>query len=126
MSGRAIVRFLAARAPGPLAETVRTSGTNWDAAQLARSFLAYRLLETANGGLIRSTSFELRRIAHALEKGPDSAGPVPPPRIGTETRIVREWQRKTHEVSVTESGLEYGGTNYRSLSQIARKIMGTR
>jgi hypothetical protein len=32
----------------------------------------------------------------------------------------------THEVFVTSSDFEYGGTSYRSLSEIARKVTGTR
>jgi hypothetical protein len=89
-------------------------------------FLAYRLQERAFGSLKLSTGAELRRMARALEKGPDSAKPDLRPRIMPGTRIVRQWQGKTHEVSVTEPGFEYGGANYRSLSQIARKITGTR
>jgi hypothetical protein len=89
-------------------------------------FLAYRLQENACGGLKSSTRAELRRIARAYEKGSHTAGASPRPRIKPGTRIVRQWNGKSIEVSVTDSGFEYGGANYRSLSQIARKITGTR
>jgi hypothetical protein len=39
---------------------------------------------------------------------------------------VRQWHGQTHEVLVIESGYEYRGTGYRSLSQVVRKITGTR
>ena len=42
------------------------------------------------------------------------------------TRFVREWQGKLHEVSVLSEGYQYNGHIYRSLSEIARKITGTR
>jgi hypothetical protein len=89
-------------------------------------FLAYRLQEKAYGGLKPSTRAELRRIARANEKGSDTTGTSLRSRIKPGTRIVRQWKGRSIEVSVTESGFEYGGANYRSLSQIARKITGTR
>lgn len=88
-------------------------------------FLAYRLQEKTYGGLKSSTRAELRRIARANEKGSETTGASPRSRIKPGTRIVRQWKGKSIEVAVTESGFEYGGTNYRSLSQIARKITGT-
>jgi Protein of unknown function (DUF2924) len=42
------------------------------------------------------------------------------------TRLIRQWRGEPHEVTSTESGFEYRGTIYRSLSEIARKITGTR
>jgi len=88
-------------------------------------FLAYRLQERAFGGLKLSSRAELRRSARALEKGSDSVKPAHRTRVKLGARIVRQWQGKTHQVSVIESGFENGGANYRSLSQIARKITGT-
>jgi hypothetical protein len=88
-------------------------------------FLAYRLQEIAYGGLKPSTRAELRRIARANEKGFGISSASPRSRIKPGTRIVRQWKGKSIEVSVTESGFEYGGARYRSLSQIARKITGT-
>jgi hypothetical protein len=39
--------------------------------------------------------------------------------------MVRHWRGKPHEVLVTDSGFEYCGRSYSSLSQIAREITGT-
>ena len=41
------------------------------------------------------------------------------------TRLLREWQGETHQVTVVVAGFEYGGTLYKSLSAIARRITGT-
>ena len=92
---------------------------------LLAPFLAYRLQEKAYGGLKPSTRAELRRIARAHEKGSDRTGSSFRSRMKPGTRIVRQWKGRSIEVSVTESGFEYGGAKYRSLSQIARKITGT-
>lgn len=89
-------------------------------------FLAYRIQENAHGGLKPSARAELRRIAKSLERNGASKEPLSRPRIKTGTRLFRQWRGHTHEVFVTESGYEYRGTGYRSLSEIARKITGTR
>ncbi len=41
------------------------------------------------------------------------------------THLVREWNGRTYQVEVTESGFRLDGKDYRSLSSIARKITGT-
>ena len=89
-------------------------------------FLAYRIQENAHGGLKPTVRAELRRIARALDKNRTSNGPVARARIKTGTRLFRQWRGQTHEVFVTESGYEYRRVGYRSLSEIARKITGTR
>jgi Protein of unknown function (DUF2924) len=42
------------------------------------------------------------------------------------TRLVREWRDEVHLVNVQPNGYEYKGGRYKSLSQIARLITGTR
>ena len=39
---------------------------------------------------------------------------------------MREWNGRTHTVTVEEDGFSYAGRNYRSLSAIARDITGAR
>jgi hypothetical protein len=48
------------------------------------------------------------------------------PRIKLGTRLVRQWQGETHEVTLLDSGYAYRGQRYASLSEIARFITGTR
>jgi hypothetical protein len=42
------------------------------------------------------------------------------------TRLLREWQGRTHHVTVVAGGFEYDGRIWRSLSAIAHDITGTR
>lgn len=87
--------------------------------------LAYRLQEIAFGGLKASVE---RRLKALIDEGPEGRNSAPVmtlhPKAGT--RFVREWQGKLHEVSVLPEGYEYNGHIYRSLSEIARAITGTR
>ena len=88
--------------------------------------LAYKIQELAYGGLKPSTIADLRRIARGLKREAGSPPLVVRPRVRTGTHLLREWKRETHKVVITESGYEYRGQIYTSLSQIARKITGTR
>ncbi len=42
------------------------------------------------------------------------------------TRLIREWQGVTHEVTIEEKGFVWNGIRYRSLSRIAQEITGTK
>lgn len=87
--------------------------------------LAYRIQENAFGGLSTMTRRRLKQIAISLENGNDNLkGGQRPIKPGT--RLIREWQGKTHTVSVLETGFEFQGSRYRSLSEIARLITGAR
>jgi hypothetical protein len=94
--------------------------------ELLVPFLAYRMQEQILGGLKPSTLTELRRIARGLEKANGSTKRRIRSRAKTGTRFIRQWHGEIHEVSVAESGYEYRGITYRSLSKIARDITGTR
>lgn len=86
--------------------------------------LAYRLQEQAHGGLSSATRKRLRKLAADAK---DGLTPTPnTPRIKPGTRLIRSWRADTHEVMVLEDGFTYRGKQYRSLSEIARLITGTR
>jgi hypothetical protein len=89
-------------------------------------FLAYRIQENAYGGLKPSTRSELRRIARALEKREPSDRPIIRTKVRSGTRMLRQWRGQMHEVVAKESGYEYRGKRYKSLSRIACVITGTR
>lgn len=89
-------------------------------------FLAYRIQENAYGVLKPGVLAELRRVAKALDRDQSSKTPFVRARLKTGTRLFREWRGRTNEVFVTDSGYEYRGVSHRSLSEIARKITGTR
>ena len=85
--------------------------------------LAYRLQEVAYGGLSRITQRRLATLMHELETDGRIAAP-PGPRIKPGARLIREWHGRTHTVCVTETGFEFDGKLYRSLTTIARDITG--
>ncbi|HEY1649016.1 MAG TPA: DUF2924 domain-containing protein [Terracidiphilus sp.] len=87
--------------------------------------LAYRLQEKVLGGLKPATAKRLRVIAEQSTAGKEpTRNAMLHPTVGT--RIVREWRGRLHEVAVLKNGFEYDGEIYRSLSEIARGITGTR
>ena len=86
--------------------------------------LAYRIQEKAFGGLKESTVRKLRELADKYAVGEMPVEKSLRPKVGT--RYVREHRGELHEVTVLESGYEYEGKNYRSLSEIAGTITGTK
>lgn len=90
---------------------------------LLRLGLAYKVQEQRAGGLSRSTRGALR---YAAQRPEAEQGRAPMPRKLTPgTRLVRDWHSVGHTVVVTESGFEYNGKSWKSLSAIARAITGT-
>jgi len=87
--------------------------------------LAYKIQENAFGGLSTATRRRLKQIAVSLENGSMNLEVGQRP-IKPGTRLIRQWRGKTHTVSVAETGFEFQGSQYRSLSKIARLITGTR
>ena len=96
---------------------------------IGRSFLitaiAYRLQEQAFGGLKPSTRRLLARVAEEAAAG---SSPKSPPVRKAEmgTILVREWQGNAHSVTVLGDCVSFAGKRYRSLSEVAREITGSR
>lgn len=84
--------------------------------ELLARLLAWRIQADAFGGLDAPTI----RLLNSDRPS------VPEPRLEPGARLTREWQGRQHHVDVLEQGFRYAGTDYRSLSQIARTITGTR
>ncbi len=96
---------------------------------ISRSFLtraiSYRLQEKALGGLKPSTRRLLEEFTDDRADG--SAVAAAPSRIVQRGAVlVREWRGISHHVSVLEKGFRFRGKRYRSLSEVAREITGTR
>jgi hypothetical protein len=87
--------------------------------------LGYRIQERAYGSLSSRAIRRLRELSRAIEADPNSAI-ISAPRIKGGTRLVRQWRNHVHVVNVEENGYEYKGSHYRSLSEIARLITGTK
>ena len=98
------------------------------APRLSRELLlravGYRIQELASGGLRPELQRQLHQIALELQR----TGRVttrPRRQLKPGTRLLREWQGRSHEVLVLNDGFSWQATHYRSLSAIARKITGT-
>ena len=99
-----------------------------DAPRISRDLLVlglgYRLQEIEHGGLGKATRRKLQTMAKAL-RTTGRVGPMPSLSLKPGARLLREWNGRTHIVTVMEDGFEFAGTSYASLSKIAKKITGT-
>ena len=81
--------------------------------------------ENVLGGLKPATRRLLARIAvDARARQPTNLVPMRKARVNT--ILIREWGGTRHEVTVVENGVMFRGKRYRSLSQVARAITGSR
>lgn len=86
--------------------------------KLLRLAVAYELQARVYGGLSRQTQQRLAQIAAARTQTRD---------IQPGMRLVREWNGAVHVVHVDESGaIHWNDRQWRSLSEVARAITGTR
>lgn len=86
---------------------------------------AYRIQELRYGGLSKTTRRKLAALAEARDSGAEIAKEGAQ-RIRAGVRLVREWNARTHTVTVEEDSFTYAGRSYQSLSAIARDITGAR
>lgn len=93
--------------------------------KLLISAIAYRVQERAFGGLKPSVR---RLLEHASEDACErrTLRTRPVTRASAGTVLIRDWQGKSHHVTVLDRGVQYRKKNYRSLSQVARVITGCR
>ena len=96
--------------------------------EIGRSFLtraiSYRLQERTHGGLKPSTS---RRLTRAVEGTANDSSRKPRTRMAQAgTILIREWQGTAHRVTMLDDGVSFNGKRYRSLSEVAREITGSR
>jgi hypothetical protein len=93
--------------------------------KLLISAIAYRLQEQVSGGLKPSVRTMLERVAvtSAASRVPLER---PAAKASTGTVLIRDWRGQSHRVTVLDRGVSYRRKNYRSLSEVARVITGTR
>jgi hypothetical protein len=99
-------------------------------AHLSRSLLlrllAYRMQAEVLGDLDAATSRFLDRIA-SDRSPPGRSIPLPDGEVVKQgALLVREWEGITHRVMALADGYAWNGDTYRSLSEVARAITGTR
>lgn len=94
---------------------------------LFRRLLAWELQAAVFGGLDAVTEKKLRDIANAVERERDGQY-EPKVRRGLPIGVVltREWKGAVHKVTIVADGFAYQRREYKSLSDIARTITGTR
>jgi hypothetical protein len=97
--------------------------------EIGRSFLtraiSYRLQEQTYGGLKPSTRRLLARIAEETAAGSSPKKPQSR-KAQSGTILIREWQGNAHRVTMLDDGVSFNGKHYRSLSEVAREITGSR
>jgi hypothetical protein len=94
--------------------------------ELMIPFLAYRTQEIAYGGLSAATRAQIKAANRSIESARKPSGRPPKQPVKVGTQFLRRWGSVMHVVSATEAGFDYQGKSYRSLSEIARLITGTR
>jgi len=87
--------------------------------------LAYRIQEKSLGGIKPATRRLLMQFAHDGAAARTSVA-APSRTVKDGAVLVREWRGISHQVSVLEKGFCFRGKRYRSLSEVAREITGTR
>jgi len=87
--------------------------------------LAYRIQEKALGGLKPSTRRLLAKVT-ADASAHRSIQVAPEPSLKPGTGLLREWHGTQHQVIVRENGIGFNGKLYKSLSQVAYRITGTK
>jgi hypothetical protein len=91
--------------------------------QLIR-LLAYRIQEKRGLGLAPFTVKRIRELAGRFENRNATMDKLQTVKSGT--RFVRKWSGRTYHVTALEAGFEYSGKHFKSLSEVARLITGTR
>ncbi len=87
--------------------------------------VGWKIQERAYGGLSASMKRRVNDLAKIIEEDGDM-GRDRVVQLRPGATLIREWHGKTHEVRVLEDGFKWRGELWRSLSQIAREITGTR
>lgn len=95
--------------------------------ELYRNSIAWALQER-EGRMSPTLRRRLNQLADGLgaKKGKRPINAIAGSRLRPGTTIVKEWRGESHVVTVAEKAFVYDGRRYRSLSEIAREITGTR
>ena len=124
------VAAIAALSRGDLAERWRNRLGHEPPKGCGRTFLELAEAYALQAAVFRSLKPSLRR---QLEGEAQSCGKRGSGRKSKDvshltpgTRLVREWNGRTHHVDVIAGGFVWNGTRHRSLSAIAREITGVR
>ena len=104
-----------------------TTGTRrpiYASPRLLMLMLAERIQSTQQGCMKPALRRRLEKLSAEYTKG--TGDPKLTNKLSPGTVLMRDWQGRRHSVMVTGDGFEHDGKTYRSLSEIARAITGTR
>ncbi len=87
--------------------------------------LAYRVQEKALGGLKPSTRRQLAKVAEDASAHRRTRA-LHQPTLKPGTVLLREWHGTQHQVIVRENDIVFRGKQYKSLSEVAYRITGTK
>ena len=90
-----------------------------------RHLIAWRLQAAIHGGYTPETAKALTKLMSDHQAARPLGAPLKPT-LGAGTVLTREWKGRLYHVTVETKGFTYEGQTYRSLSEIARLITGTR
>ncbi len=134
---RAMDQTVLARLAALKAMSVKDLKAEWEkllgsaAPNNSRTFLeiriAHRIQELTYGGPDRDTRRMLDLLADEVEGVARRKNQISDPRnpvLGT--KLIREWDRVEHTVTVLKDGFDWQGRKFKSLSAVARAITGTR
>ena len=106
-----------------LIETFKAARIGCIPKNASQNFLRGNLAWAAQAAALGHDPVALRK---SLVKKARQAGLPAAPIYKPGTRLIREWQGVTHEVTIEEKGFVWNGLRYRSLSRIAQEITGTK
>jgi hypothetical protein len=94
--------------------------------ELLVNTIGWHLQARQFGGLSPSVQRKLERLARGIARGEPVRPLTAAHLLRTGTTVERAWCGEIHVVTVGADGFTYRGRRYRSLSEIARLITGTR
>jgi hypothetical protein len=106
-------------------EQLGTEPPGFRARDVLLRMLAWQVQAKALGGLDPNTERQLRKIARAFERDP-AHRPKPVRILSPGVVLTREWKGVLQRVTVERDGFSHLGHRYRTLSEAARAITGTK
>jgi hypothetical protein len=88
--------------------------------------MAYRIQEQAFGSLTKVAARKLQQAIKDFDRGIKPKLTARNNVLRPGSKLLRDWQGYTHEVTVISGGFVYRDKTYHSLSEVARLITGTR
>ncbi|MBK7875548.1 MAG: DUF2924 domain-containing protein [Planctomycetes bacterium] len=90
-----------------------------------RKRIAWELQVRAHGGLSDVAKAKLAELQQSFDLPVEVRVTLPTKVLPTGTLISREWRNQKIDVVVTDSGFEWNGIPYASLSAVAKAVTGT-